>query len=209
MPGWLVLGLSLVPFVLTDGGRRSHADYAIVNLEGSRYPLPLTTVYHKLQPTNASPYTFSEALFGNQYPNIDQFTVACSTWNKGVFKHTDLRKKHLLNRLDFGLTVLFLGMVAKCCFVPALLGHVIDDDFIRPHHADHIFEAYMIPNHVAVKIALELKKVLIDNSLLDVYATLILSQFDLEADLFKEEEVQKDERVRCGVVEKVKDIISM
>ncbi|KAK6794265.1 hypothetical protein RDI58_007718 [Solanum bulbocastanum] len=36
-----------------------------------------------------------------------------------------------------------------------------------------------IPNHVAVKIALELKKLLVDNSLLDV------SQSDLEANLFK------------------------
>ncbi|XP_020259311.1 uncharacterized protein LOC109835716 isoform X1 [Asparagus officinalis] len=36
-----------------------------------------------------------------------------------------------------------------------------------------------IPNHVAIKIALELKKLLIDNSLLDV------SQADLEANLFK------------------------
>ncbi|XP_021721814.1 uncharacterized protein LOC110689344 [Chenopodium quinoa] len=36
-----------------------------------------------------------------------------------------------------------------------------------------------IPNHVAIKIALELKKLLIDNSLLDV------SQNDLEANLFK------------------------
>ncbi|KAL8151307.1 hypothetical protein V2J09_021115 [Rumex salicifolius] len=36
-----------------------------------------------------------------------------------------------------------------------------------------------IPNHVAVKIALELKKLLVDNSLLDV------SQIDLEANLFK------------------------
>ncbi|KAI9102954.1 hypothetical protein K1719_023393 [Acacia pycnantha] len=60
--------LRTVPFVLIDGGRRSHADCAIVNLEGSRHPLPLTTVYHKLQPTNASPYTFLQALFGNQYP---------------------------------------------------------------------------------------------------------------------------------------------
>ncbi|KAF7824874.1 2-phosphoglycerate kinase isoform B [Senna tora] len=34
-----------------------------------------------------------------------------------------------------------------------------------------------IPNHVAVKIALELKKVLIDNSLLDVYATSLLLPF--------------------------------
>ncbi|TYJ06146.1 hypothetical protein E1A91_A12G213700v1 [Gossypium mustelinum] len=36
-----------------------------------------------------------------------------------------------------------------------------------------------IPNHVAVKISLELKKLLIDNSLLDI------SQSDLEANLFK------------------------
>lgn len=36
-----------------------------------------------------------------------------------------------------------------------------------------------IPNHVAIKIALELKKLLVDNSLLDV------SQYDLEANLFK------------------------
>ncbi|KAE8715965.1 P-loop containing nucleoside triphosphate hydrolases superfamily protein isoform 2 [Hibiscus syriacus] len=36
-----------------------------------------------------------------------------------------------------------------------------------------------IPNHVAVKMALELKKLLIDNSLLDI------SQSDLEANLFK------------------------
>ncbi|KAG5011203.1 hypothetical protein JHK87_019718 [Glycine soja] len=33
--------------------------------------------------------------------------------------------------------------VAKSCFVPALLGHAIDDDFIQPHHSDRIFEAYM------------------------------------------------------------------
>ncbi|XWS60108.1 hypothetical protein CRYUN_Cryun07bG0006100 [Craigia yunnanensis] len=38
---------------------------------------------------------------------------------------------------------------------------------------------FQIPNHVAIKIALELKKLLIDNSLLDV------SQSDLEANLFK------------------------
>ncbi|KAF3780631.1 2-phosphoglycerate kinase [Nymphaea thermarum] len=37
----------------------------------------------------------------------------------------------------------------------------------------------VIPNHVAIKIALELKKLLVDNSLLDV------SQSDLEANLFK------------------------
>nr|QIA97564.1 phosphoglycerate kinase 1 [Celmisia lyallii] len=57
-------------------------------------------------------------------------------------------------------------------------------------HADHYYvlsrfllsrmlTVTKIPNHVALKIALELKKLLIDNSLLDV------SQSDLEANLFK------------------------
>lgn len=32
---------------------------------------------------------------------------------------------------------------------------------------------FQIPNHVAIKIALELKKLLIDNSLLDVYVVCI------------------------------------
>jgi len=39
---------------------------------------------------------------------------------------------------------LFALQVAKSCFVPALLGHAIEDDFIRPHHSDRIFEAYMV-----------------------------------------------------------------
>lgn len=34
--------------------------------------------------------------------------------------------------------------VVKSCFVPALIGHAIDDDFIRPHHSDRILEAYMV-----------------------------------------------------------------
>lgn len=37
-----------------------------------------------------------------------------------------------------------LLQVAKTCFVPVLLGHATDDDFIRPHHSDRIFEVYMV-----------------------------------------------------------------
>ncbi|KAG5533684.1 hypothetical protein RHGRI_027761 [Rhododendron griersonianum] len=51
-----------------------------------------------------------------------------------------------------------------------------------------------IPNHVAIKIALELKKLLIDNSLLDV------SQSDLEANLFKGENQEK-KKVVCSLYE--------
>lgn len=57
-----------VPFVLVEAGRRPKSGYVIVNMEGSRHPLPLTTVHHHLQPISASPYTFLQALFGHEYP---------------------------------------------------------------------------------------------------------------------------------------------
>ncbi|XP_059642448.1 E3 ubiquitin-protein ligase SPL2-like [Cornus florida] len=60
--------LRTVPFVLVESGRWPKSDYIIVNMDGSRHQLPLTTVYHQLQPVNASPYTFLQALFGHEYP---------------------------------------------------------------------------------------------------------------------------------------------
>lgn len=57
-----------VPFVLVDGCQHPHLDYAVVNLDGSKHPLPLITVYHQMQPINASPYTVLQALFGHEYP---------------------------------------------------------------------------------------------------------------------------------------------
>ncbi|WCJ39423.1 E3 Ubiquitin ligase family protein [Euphorbia peplus] len=58
----------MIPFVLVDGGRWPSTDFLIVNMEGSKHPLPLTTVYHHLKPIDASPYTFLQALFGHEYP---------------------------------------------------------------------------------------------------------------------------------------------
>ncbi|XP_065867217.1 E3 ubiquitin-protein ligase SPL2 [Euphorbia lathyris] len=60
--------LRAIPFVLVEGGRWPSTDFIIVNMDGSRHPLPLTTVYHQLQPIDASPYTFLQALFGHEYP---------------------------------------------------------------------------------------------------------------------------------------------
>ena len=51
-----------------EGGKWPQSDFVIVNMDGSRHPLPLTTVYHNLQPVSASPYTFLQALFGHEYP---------------------------------------------------------------------------------------------------------------------------------------------
>lgn len=60
--------LRTVPFILVDTGHRPQTNYILVNMDGSRHPLPLTTVYHQLQPINATPYTFLQAVFGHEYP---------------------------------------------------------------------------------------------------------------------------------------------
>ncbi|XP_059456911.1 E3 ubiquitin-protein ligase SPL2 [Corylus avellana] len=60
--------LRTVPFVLVEGYGWQHSDFVVVNMDGSRHPLPLTTIYHQLQPISASPYTFLQALFGHEYP---------------------------------------------------------------------------------------------------------------------------------------------
>ncbi|KAJ0861679.1 putative E3 Ubiquitin ligase, GIDE-type [Helianthus annuus] len=60
--------LRTIPFILVDGGHWPQSDYLTVNLDGSKHPLPLTTVYHNLQPISASPYTFLQAFFGHEYP---------------------------------------------------------------------------------------------------------------------------------------------
>lgn len=60
--------LRTVPFTLVEGGQWPQSDYVIVNMDGSSHPLPLTMVYHQLQPIVASRYTFIQALFGHEYP---------------------------------------------------------------------------------------------------------------------------------------------
>lgn len=57
-----------VSFILVEAGKWPQMDFVVVNMDGSRHPLPLTTVYHQLQPVNPSPYTFLQALFGHEYP---------------------------------------------------------------------------------------------------------------------------------------------
>ncbi|KAK7292361.1 hypothetical protein RIF29_08139 [Crotalaria pallida] len=52
-------------------------------------------------------------------------------------------RRAIQKKAKFDISDLNTIKVAKSCFVPALLGHAIDDDFINPHHSDRIFEAYM------------------------------------------------------------------
>ncbi|XP_027918916.1 uncharacterized protein LOC114177668 isoform X2 [Vigna unguiculata] len=52
-------------------------------------------------------------------------------------------RRAIQKKAKFDIMDLNTIKVAKSCFVPALLGHAIEDDFIQPHHSDRIFEAYM------------------------------------------------------------------
>ncbi|KAJ6719781.1 ALPHA/BETA-HYDROLASE [Salix purpurea] len=52
-------------------------------------------------------------------------------------------RKAIQKKAKFDIMNLNTIKVAKSCFVPVLFGHAIDDDFIRPHHSDRVFEAYM------------------------------------------------------------------
>ncbi|XWS35067.1 hypothetical protein CRYUN_Cryun21dG0094300 [Craigia yunnanensis] len=52
-------------------------------------------------------------------------------------------RKAIQKKAKFDITDLNTIKVAKSCFVPVLFGHAADDDFIRPHHSDRIFEAYV------------------------------------------------------------------
>ncbi|KAJ8441122.1 hypothetical protein Cgig2_006951 [Carnegiea gigantea] len=62
------MSMRTVPFVLVEDSHQPQCDYVFVELDGSKHPLPLTTVHQKMQPISASPYTFLQALFGHEYP---------------------------------------------------------------------------------------------------------------------------------------------
>uniref|UniRef100_A0A1J3EU62 Uncharacterized protein YqkD n=2 Tax=Noccaea caerulescens TaxID=107243 RepID=A0A1J3EU62_NOCCA len=52
-------------------------------------------------------------------------------------------RRAIQKKAKFDITDLNTIKVAKSSFVPVLFGHALDDDFIRPHHSDRIYEAYI------------------------------------------------------------------
>jgi hypothetical protein len=108
----LFLSFLQVPFVLVDGGRWPHSDFVVVNMDGSRHPLPLTTVFHQLQPITASPYTFLQALFGHEYPVSFQILMFLDVHTKknGFFRC--IEKSLLVFILQFHLFWAFCDIVS-------------------------------------------------------------------------------------------------
>lgn len=63
---WLITKNRLatqVPFVVIDGSQWLVVDYVVVNMDGSRHHLPLTTLCHQLQLINSSLLTHSSVYF--------------------------------------------------------------------------------------------------------------------------------------------------
>ncbi|CAH8360183.1 unnamed protein product [Eruca vesicaria subsp. sativa] len=52
-------------------------------------------------------------------------------------------RRAIQKKAKFDIPDLNTIKVAKSSFVPVLFGHALDDDFIRPHHSDLIYEAYI------------------------------------------------------------------
>ncbi|KAG6758919.1 hypothetical protein POTOM_035382 [Populus tomentosa] len=72
---------------------------------------------------------------------LPKFTVSFVV--VGVKFAIQYMRKSIQKKAKFDIMDLNTIKVAKSCFVPVLFGHAIDDDFIRPHHSQSIFEAYM------------------------------------------------------------------
>ncbi|KAK4591358.1 hypothetical protein RGQ29_021533 [Quercus rubra] len=136
-----------VPFVLVDDGRWPHSDFVVVNMDGSNHHLPLTTVFHQLQPITASPYTFLQALFGHEYPvglldeekilplGKDITAVGMCSFKNGVpeikscqdlpYFLSDLTKDQMIVNLAFRSKVLLWGGVAFGSLSIGILGYAV------------------------------------------------------------------------------------
>ncbi|KAK9060526.1 hypothetical protein SSX86_021230 [Deinandra increscens subsp. villosa] len=139
--------LRTVPFILVDGGKWPQSDYLIVNLDGSRHPLPLTTVYHNLQPISASPYTFLQAFFGHEYPvglldeekilpvgkeitavglvSLKNGTPEVMACNDLPFFLSNMNKAQMVMELDFRTKVLFWSGIVVGSLATGILAYAI------------------------------------------------------------------------------------
>ncbi|CAH8392672.1 unnamed protein product [Eruca vesicaria subsp. sativa] len=136
--------MRMVPFVIMDKNQGSQTSFLVVNMDGARQPLPLTTVYNRLQPINSSPYSFLQALFFPEYPvgmldvekilptGRDLTAVGICSFNNGVpeikscqdlpYFLSDMTKDKMIMDLTETTSVLFWGGVILGCLSVGILG---------------------------------------------------------------------------------------
>ncbi|CAN6820507.1 hypothetical protein Bca4012_008241 [Brassica carinata] len=136
--------MRMVPFVIVDKNQWSQSSFLVVNMDGARQPLPLTTVYNRLQPINSSPYSFLQALFFPEYPvgmldvekilppGRDLTALGICSFNNGVpeikscqdlpYFLSDMTKDKMIMDLTETTSVLFWGGVIMGCLSVGILG---------------------------------------------------------------------------------------
>ncbi|PIN22311.1 putative E3 ubiquitin ligase [Handroanthus impetiginosus] len=142
-----------VPFILVEAGKWPQSDYVVVNMDGSGHPLPLTTVYQHLQPINASPYIFLQALFGLEYPvgllyeekilplGKDITAVGICNLKNGIpeiksckdlpYFLSDLTKDQMLADLSFKTKVLMWSGLIFSSIAIGIIGYSITRNWVR------------------------------------------------------------------------------
>ncbi|KAM3289723.1 E3 ubiquitin-protein ligase SPL2-like [Capsicum chacoense] len=139
--------LRKVPFVLVGNGRWPQPEYVNVNMDDSRHPIPLVTIYHHLQPVHPTPLTFLQALFGRQYPvgvldeekilplGKDITAVGVCSSKDGIFEIksckdlpyflSDMTKDEMLLDLAFKSKVLLWSGVVLGSVAVGVLGYAV------------------------------------------------------------------------------------
>jgi hypothetical protein len=118
------------------------------------------------QPGAAADLPDAAATFPSRNATSKYDFVKVKVWLGENAHHYYVLSRFLLSRM---LTVTKVSLSLSAFYsltlpVPLLPVHLPSQDCVSFLHP------FQIPNHVAIKIALELKKLLVDNSLLDVYA---------------------------------------
>ncbi|XP_051135343.1 E3 ubiquitin-protein ligase SPL2 isoform X3 [Andrographis paniculata] len=143
----------MVPFILVEDAKRPQSGHVVVNMEGSSHPLPLTTVYQHLQPTNSSPFIFLQALFGIDYPvgllyeekilplGKDITAVGFCKFKNGIpeikscsslpYFLSDLTKDQILADLSFKAKVLQWSGIIFGSVAVTLLGYSVARNWMR------------------------------------------------------------------------------
>ncbi|CAF2056005.1 hypothetical protein HID58_070185 [Brassica napus] len=136
--------MRMVPFVIVDNTQPSQSSFLVVNMDGARQPLPLTTVYNRLQPINSSPYAFLQALFFPEYPvglidvekilppGRDLTAVGICSFNNGVpeikscqhlpYFLSEMTKDKMILDLAETTSVIFWGGIIMGCLSAGILG---------------------------------------------------------------------------------------
>uniref|UniRef100_A0A1J3EBI8 RING-type E3 ubiquitin transferase n=1 Tax=Noccaea caerulescens TaxID=107243 RepID=A0A1J3EBI8_NOCCA len=135
--------MRMVPFVIVEKNQQPESSFLVVNMDGSRQPLPLTTVYNRLQPISSSPSAFLQALFFPEYPvglldvekilppGRDLTAVGVCSFNDGVpeikscqdlpyFLSEMTKDKMIVDLTDSNRVMFWSGVIMGCLSVGIL-----------------------------------------------------------------------------------------